>query len=122
MSENLEGERTPNEEVKGALYQSLDRSNAQIRKERGDVIAEDLETVYKRNVEDLELKVKRLVRDRANMFDFSPTNSQSLVMAKEIDSAEILDKDMAMSVELRNVEIKLEIAKQRYLFLFGKTV
>lgn len=110
------------ETTKGALYQSLERSNAQIRKERGDVIAEDLETVFKRNVEDLELKVKRLTRDRANMYDFSPTNTQSLVMAKDLDSTEILEKDMTLSVELRNVVIKLEVAKERYLFLFGKTI
>ncbi len=110
------------EATKGALYQSLERSNAQIRKERGDVIAEDLETVFKRNVEDLELKVKRLTRDRANMYDFSPSNTQSLVMAKDLDSTEILEKDMTLSVELRNVVIKLEVAKERYLYLFGKTI
>ncbi len=124
MTENLESQDQVEgaEPIKGALYDSLSRSNAQIRKERGDVIAEDLETVFKRNVEDLELKVKRLMRDRANMYDFSPTNTQSLVMAKDLDSTEILEKDMTLSVELRNVEIKLEIAKERYLYLFGKTV
>jgi len=108
-------------DVKGALHASLERSNKQIRQERGDAIAEDLQIIYKRNVEDIEMSITRAVRDQSNAFDFSPNNSQSLVMAKEIQSVEILSRDMATSLEIRELEIKLEISKKRYNHLFGQT-
>ena len=108
------------EKIQGFLYQSLARTNAQIRAERGEAIAEDLEMSYKRAVEDLSLDLRRLERTRTNMFDFSPTNSQSLVMAKELESSDIKDKDLSISIDIRNTQIKLDIAIQRYEFLFGK--
>ena len=105
----------------GFLNASLSRSNQQIRQERGDAIAEDLQIIYKRNVEDIEMKLTRLSREQKNAFDFSPTNSQSLVMAKELDSMQILEKDIQMSIRERELKITLNVAKQRYNFLFGET-
>jgi len=109
-------------EVAGFIYKSLARTNKQIRQQRGDTIAEDLEMTYKREVEDLRMSLKRLERDRANMFDFSPDNAQSLVMAKELNSLDIKERDLSISLTIRNTEIKLEIAEGRYTHLFGKTV
>lgn len=103
----------------GFLQQSLNRSNKQIRQERGDAIAEDLEIVYKRKVEDLEVEVKRSLRKQENAFDFSPTNSQSLVMAKELESVDILSQDLALSLDVRNLKIQLNLARHRYNILFG---
>ena len=116
-----EGTQEVQETKGGFLNESLSRSNREIRQERGDAIAEDLQIIYKRNVEDIEMKLTRLVREQKNAFDFSPTNSQSLVMAKELDSMEILEKDIAMSIQERELKIKLNVAKQRYNFLFGQT-
>jgi len=108
------------DEAKGGFLQgSLKRSNRQIREERGEAIAEDLEIVYRRKVEDLETEVKRGVTRQKNAFDFSPTNSQSLVMAKELESVDILDKDLKLGEDLRALKIRLNIAKERYNFLFG---
>lgn len=109
------------EEATGFLQQSLNRSNKQIRQERGDAIAEDLEIIYKRKVEDLEVDVKRLIRAQENAFDFSPTNSQSLVMAKELESVDILTKDLDLGLNIRNTSIQLNIARNRYNVLFGHT-
>lgn len=103
----------------GFVYQSLARSNKQIRQERGDAIAEDLEMTYKREVEDLAMSLRRLKRDRDNMFDFSPTNSQSLVMAKNLESADIKEKDLQITMEIRNTTIKYDLAVDRYVNLFG---
>ena len=110
------------EEVKGLLYQSLARTNTQIRQERGDAIAEDLELIYSRKVQDLMMSIKRLKRKQINMFDFSPTNTQSLIMAKDLDSQEVLEEDLKISLKIREEIIKLEEMKQRYMDLFGKTV
>lgn len=108
------------DEIKGALYQSLNRNNKEIKQDRAETIAEDMEMTFKRGVEDIATKLKRLTRERNNMFDFSPTNTQSLVLAKELDSGLILQKDMELSIQIRQMEIELEIAQNRYEFLFGK--
>lgn len=105
----------------GFIAQSLGRSNKQIRAERGDAAQEDLEMVYKREVEDWQVKVKRLTRKRMNGFDFSPTNTQSLVMGKDLDADDIKEKDLALAQEIYNATIKLRLAIQSYNFLFGAT-
>lgn len=105
-------------EKQGFVYQSLGRSSKEIRQERGDVIAEDLEMTFKRAVEDLSMQLKRLERKRRGMYDFSPTNSLSLVMTKDVDSSEIKDKDLELSLDIRNTKIQLEIAEVRYKELF----
>ena len=109
-------------EIKGTLYQSLDRSNKQIRAERGEALAEQLETSFRRNVEDIRYDMKDLKRQRTNMFDFSPTNSQSLVMAKDVEARSIMKADNEISLKIRNLQIRLDIAEERYLDLFGKNV
>lgn len=59
---------TENVEVMpGAFISSLKRNNKQIREDRATSIAEDVQTLYKRTVEDIELKIKKLKRDREAM-------------------------------------------------------
>ena len=106
---------------KGALHASLERSNKAIRAERGDAIAEDLEMVYKREIEDKMVYIKRLERKQANAFDFSPTNSQSLMMGKDFDAGQVLIEDAKIALDIHNGGIKLAIAKKRYNHLFGYT-
>ena len=117
MSDETKVQESP--VVEGALYQSLRRNNKEIRQDRADTIAEDLEMAFSRGVQDLEMKLKRLIRERDAMYDFSPTNSQSLVMAKEVHGDEIIIKDYQLSIQIRQVEIELDIAKNRYTHLFG---
>ena len=123
MSENVEEivKEVAEETEGGFLQASLGRTNKQIRQERGDAIAEDLEIVYRRKVEDLETDVKRSVTKQRNAFDFSPTNSQSLVMAKELESIDILEKDLKLGEDLRALKVRLNIARDRYNILFGHT-
>lgn len=78
--------------AQGQIYASLERTSKQIKQERGDSIAEDLELTYKRRVEDIRMGLIRLRRTQVGMFDFSPTNTQSLVMIKDLDSQEICEK------------------------------
>ena len=77
--------------------------------------------MYKRKVEDIAMDITRAIRDQKLAFDFSPTNSQSLVMAKDVKSVDILEKDLATSVKVRELRIHLNMAKDRYNFLFGET-
>ncbi len=107
---------------KGFVYESLGRSNAEIRKDRGDAIAEDLELAFKRDVEDSARKVSRLERERKAMYDFSPNNTTSLVLSKNVNADEILTADKKFTIDIRNARIELELAKERYQELFGKSV
>jgi len=97
----------------------LIRNNRQIREDRAAVIAEDTEITFRRTIEDIELKIKKLNRERDNMLDLSPDHAMSLKLAEKFNSAEFVEKDLRLGIAIRNEEIKLEIAKTRYNFLFG---
>ena len=103
----------------GAFVDSLKRNNQQIREDRAIAIAEDAQLIYKREVEDLEIQIKRLKRERDSMLDLSPTTADSLVLATDFNSKQFVEKDIQIGIQIRNLEIKLEIAKERYNYLFG---
>lgn len=102
----------------GAFIQSLKRNNDRIRADRAQAIAEDAQLIYKREIEDMEIHIKRLRRERDALLDLSPTTADSLVLAIDFDAKSFVDKDIQLGVQMRNLEIKLDIAKQRYALLF----
>ena len=108
-------------EMPGAFVGSLVRNNKKIREDRAIAIAEDAQTIYKREVEDIEMKIKKLKRERENMLDLSPTTSDSLVLASDFDAKAFVEKEIKMGVEIRNLQITLDIASERYTHLFGGT-
>lgn len=108
----------PLSELKGTFVASLVRNNKKIREDRAIAIAEAAQMLYKRQVEDIELEIKQLKRERENMIDLSPDNAQSLILATDFNAREFVDKDIALGVKIRNLEIKLEIADFRYKLLF----
>lgn len=114
----METEKT-NTETQGAFFSSLKRNNKQIRDDRATAIAEDTQLVYKREIEDIELNIKKMKREQENMLDLSPTNAQSLILASDFDSNVYTKKDIDLGVKIRNAEITLDIAKKRYSYLFG---
>ena len=111
MEETMEG--------KGAFYSTLVRNNKKIREDRATAIQEAVELTYKREVEDLQIKIKQLKRERENMLDLSPSDATSLILASDFNEKEFVEKDIKLGIEIRNLEIKLEIAKGRYTYLFG---
>ena len=106
-------------ELSGAFVSSLKRNNKEIKADRAAAIAEDAQLVYRRRIEDLELSIKKLKRERDNMLDLSPTTAQSLILASSFNCEEFVAKDIDLGIKLRQAEITLEIAKQRYSHLFG---
>jgi len=52
------------EDLKPRFIESLQRNNDKIRKDRARTIGEDSELIYRRRVEDIELKIKRLEREQ----------------------------------------------------------
>lgn len=108
--------------AQGAFLESLKRNNAKIREDRATAIAEDAQIMFKREIEDLAIHVKRLKREQENMLDLSPTHADSLVLASDFDAKEYVNKELDLGVKIRNLEIKLEIAQKRYSYLFGESV
>lgn len=116
-----EAETSQLDNMKGAFVGSLVRNNKKIREDRAIAISESAQMLFKRAVEDLEVVIKQLKRDRDAMLDLSPTDAQSLVLASDFNAQAFVDKDIKMGVEIRNLEIKLEIARARYTYLFEAT-
>lgn len=106
----------------GAFFESLRRNNSKIRADRAATISEDAQLEYKRRVEDLVMEIKRMRRDQENMLDLSPTEATSLKLASDFSSTEFVTKDIELGVRIRNSEIRLEIAKNRYKLLFGESI
>lgn len=104
----------------GAFVASLKRNNKQIRDDRAQAIAEDTQVMYRRAIEDLEVKIKRMKRDRENMLDLSPTDATSLKLASDFNAEAFVQKDVELGVNIRNAEIRLEIARKQYAHLFGE--
>ena len=119
MSEEKEDKVTTAEEMQGAFFDSLKRNATQIKRDRALAIAEDAETIFRRTVEDLEADLKKLKRNRENMLDMSPNSAISLKLAEEFDSRDFVEKDIQLGVDIRNTEIRLKIAQNRYNYLFG---
>ena len=104
--------------TEGAFIASLKRNNREIRDDRAAAIAEDAQVMYRRSVEDLELQLNRMNRDRENMLDMSPDNVFSLKLASDFKADLFVAKDIELGVNIRNTEIQLEIARRQYKHLF----
>lgn len=107
------------EQKEGAFLTSLKRNNSKIRADRAQSITEDAELFYKRKVEDIEMQIKKLEREQENRLDLSPSDAQSLTPAKDFNSLNFMNEDIQFGLKIRELRITLEIAKERYQYLFG---
>ncbi len=107
------------DELKPRFIESLQRNNDQIREDRARTIGADSELIYRRRVEDIELKIKRLEREQEGLIDISPLDRNSLTFA-DFNPEEFVQKDMELSLIIRNLNIQLEVTRKRFEYLFGK--
>lgn len=107
------------EDLKPRFIESLQRNNEQIREDRARTIGEDSELIYRRRVEDIELKIKRLEREQEGLIDISPLDQNSLIFA-EFQPEAFVQKDIELSLLIRNLNIQLEVSTKRFEYLFGK--
>src|SRR5687767_13169344 len=80
--------------MKGAFVGSLRRNNKKIRDDRAVAIAEACQIISKRTVEDLDLEIKQVRREREAMMDLSPTTTDSLILASDFDAKAFVTKDL----------------------------
>lgn len=103
----------------GKFVESLRRNFKQIKDDRAAAISEDAELFFKREVEDVEVEVRKLRREREALIDISPSSAGQMVTASDFNAKAFVSKDLELGVKIRNLEIKLQIAKERYDYLFG---
>jgi hypothetical protein len=86
--------------LKGAFFDSLNRNNRKIKRDRAVAITEDAQLLYKREIEDMEMQLKRLNRERDGMLDLSPTTADSLVLASDFDGKAFVGKDLDIGLKV----------------------
>lgn len=106
-------------DLKPRFIESLKRNNDQIREDRAVAIGEDSQLIYRRRVEDIALKIKKIEREQEGLIDVSPLDKNSLTFA-DFQPEEFVERDLELSLILRNLNIQLEIAEKRFEYLFGK--
>lgn len=107
--------------LKPRFIESLQRNNDQIREERARIIGEDAALIYRRRLEDIELKIKRLEREQEGLTDISPLDKNSLTFA-DFQPEAFVQKDIELSLIIRNLNIQLELTRKRFEYLFGKKI
>lgn len=109
------------DDLKPRFIESLKRNNDQIREDRAVAIGEDSQLIYRRRVEDIALKIKRVEREQEGLIDVSPLDKNSLTFA-DFQPEQFVERDFELSLILRNLNIQLEIAEKRFEYLFGKKI
>ena len=64
------------------------------------------------------MEIKQQYRNLNSMMDLSPDDANSLVPAKNFDASKYVAEDQEIALKIRNLEIKLELARSRYKKLF----
>lgn len=108
------------EQAQGAFVEALLRNNKQIKADRAKAIIQNSEVIYRRKVEDLELQISNIIMKQEASIDLSPDNSMALMPnLKNHDPNQFADDDIKLAIDKKQLEIKLECAKNRYEHLFG---
>jgi hypothetical protein len=108
------------ENKSGAFAESLKRNNKRIKEDRAIAISDDAELVYRRKVEDLEIEVKRLEREREGALDLSPDNTTTIIKVEDFSPQQFIDSDLRLTLQIRDRKIQLEEARERFKYLFNK--
>lgn len=108
-------------ENKGVFKQDLMRTFRQLKESRAESVSEDVEIIYKREIEDLCHRIRNYDRDRENLLlDLSPISAgNGAVVPSDFNPATFMQKDVEIGLNKRDAVIKLEIVISRYEYLFG---
>lgn len=109
------------ENKNGVFKSDLMRTFKQLKESRAESVSEDVEIIYKRQIEDLCHQIRNYDRDRENLIlDLSPSSAFSgNVVPSDFKPADFLSKDVEIGLNKRDAIIRLEIVIDRYTYLFG---
>ncbi len=111
-----------NMDNKGTFKSALTQSFKGIKETKAAAITEDVELSYRRKIEDLCRSARQCDRDREDiLINLAPSNITSLsVVPSDFKADDFLEQDLKIGLNKRDTLIKLEIAVQRYEYLFGE--
>jgi predicted RNase H-like nuclease (RuvC/YqgF family) len=89
------------------------------RKPTGSVACKDAESLYKREMQNLEHIIRQLKRELEDMATLSLTDKQTSEITDAIESGAYVSKEIEIGVKIRGLEKKLESARKKFHFLFG---
>ncbi|MDH5182315.1 MAG: hypothetical protein OEX12_00360 [Gammaproteobacteria bacterium] len=104
----------------GAFASSLQRNNKQIRNDRAEAMTDSAHMIMRRKIEDLQVDIKTLNRDREALLDLSPESATSLMLKKDFNAELYVEKEMEYGIQIRQKEILLDLMQKRYTYLFGE--
>lgn len=109
------------ENKNGVFKSDLMRTFKQLKESRAESVSEDVEIIYKRQIEDLCHQIRNYDRDRENLIlDLSPSSAfNGNVVPSDFKPADFLSKDVEIGLNKRDAIIRLEIVIERYEYLFG---
>ena len=98
------------------------RNFKQLKESRAESVAEELEIIYRRKIEDLCHLIRNYDRDRENIIlDLSPINAFSgAVVPSDFRAEDFMMKDLEIGRNKRDALINLRIMIERYSDLFGE--
>lgn len=102
--------------------EALMRNFKQLKESRAESVAEELEIMYRRKIEDLCHLIRNYDRDRENIIlDLSPVNAMSAaVVPSDFRAEDFMLKDLEIGRNKRDALINLQIMVERYAELFGE--
>lgn len=106
---------------KNTFKEDLMRNFKQLKESRAESVAEDVQIIYKRKIEDLCHQIRNYDRDRENIIlDLSPSNAFSgAVVPSDFRPETFMEKDLEIGRNKRDAIISLNIMVERYEALFG---
>lgn len=109
------------EQRKNTFKEDLMRNFKQLKESRAESVAEELEIMYRRKIEDLCHLIRNYDRDRENIIlDLSPVNALSgAVVPSDFRAEDFMMKDLEIGRNKRDALINLKIMVERYTVLFG---
>ena len=105
---------------KGTFLRDLTRNFKDIKTSYAEACNEDLETAYRRKIEDLCREIRKCEREREDqILKLSPTHAGSAKL-ESINATQFCEDDVKIGISKRNLIIQLEITVERYEILFGR--
>ena len=102
----------------GRMQDKLTRSVKEIKNDRGNEIIEIGELTLRRMIEDRDLAIKQLKREKEGMLDISPSSTTSLFFP-DFDAVTFSQRQLQLAIDIEVGELELKIAHELYDDLYG---
>ena len=111
-----------NFEKNGVFLSNLTKNFKQIKQDRAESVTEDVETEYRRHIEDLCKAVRDKERTLQNLFlTMVPTTAfENTVVPADFNANAFMMQEQKVCLEKKALIETLEIMLDRYEYLFGR--